>query len=387
MTHDLLRKYRIYLKIRWRMLYSFAKHLYYDLLYLVKLTELLKVVLAIVLVIGFIGVLVLGFIAFWNTYFVKYLGLKPLILPLPQQLLSSRFNIFWIAGAAGGSLLSMFIKPKLDKFADKVSAKPKMIYIFGSNVLTEKLIKSLVDLGIGPMIALIAEKKYYWIEDLGKTVDVLILDSPDELRMPTLYDKIKFTNAIKVISLVEDPELNQHIILNVRRNNPDVEIVILSRNRPYILDLVGDHVKNITVIEDLETITREIIRRLALGFIYSPVIEAPTPKEYVNKKPSDIEKDFNGKVVVLGVKRNNEIIPSPETIEPNDVLIMYLVDPGVLREFLQLLPIEKAEAITQTQETQIRETQLEASTEESNKDRKMDTVLKKFTKPSDETQQ
>ncbi len=341
LTHDAFRKYRIYLKIRWRMLYSFARHLYYDLVYLVKLAELVRVIAALAILAAFIFILALGFIAFWNIYMVKYLGMHPISLPQPQQLLSSRFNIFWIVGAAGGSLLSMFIKPKLDKFADKVNAKPRVIYVFGSNVLTQKLIRDLINLGIGPMIALIAERKYYWIEDLGKTIDVLILDSPDELKMPTIYDKITFRNALKIISLVDDPELNQHIILNVRRNNPDAEIIILSRNRPYILDLVGEHVRNITVIEDLETITREIIRKLALGFIYPPVIEAPIPEDYIGKRPDDIERDFNQKIIVLGVKRNDKILHTPEKFEKNDMLILYLTDTRVLREFLQLLPLEK----------------------------------------------
>ena len=343
------RKYRVWLKIRWNASMKFFKHMYYDVIYLIRLTAFIKTLLYIGIVIAFLILIGLGLIYIWNEYFyyffVKILHFNVSKIELPDmRTLFSRFNIFWILGAIGGSLLSVFIKPKLEKFADKVNAKPYMIYIFGSNTLVQKLINELIRLGLGPMVALFADRKYYWIEDLGKAVDVLILDSPDELRMPTIYDKITFKNALKVISLVDSPEDNQHIILNVRRNNPDVEIIVLSRNKPYILDLVGTSIQNITIIEDLDTISREIIRRLALGFIYAPVIESFVPEDYIGRTPRDLEEDFGGKIKVLGIKRGGRIINAIDIkFEEHDKLLLYLADENVLREFIHLIPVKTPE--------------------------------------------
>lgn len=355
MKLEVFRKYRIMLKIRWNYGMRLFKHLYYEGIYLIRLTEFIKTLIIIGLAIVFILGILLIVIYFWNQYIVflanNYFNTNLNEIEFPNfSAMMGRFNIFWILGAIGGSLLSVFIKPKLDKFADKVNAKPNMIYVFGSNTLTQRVINEFIKLGIGPMVALIADRKYYWIEELGKVVDVLILDSPEEIRMPTIYDKIKFRNALKVISLVDSPEENQHIILNVRRNNPDVEIIVLSRNKPYILDLVGENLQKITVIEDLETITREIIRRLALGFIHAPVIESYVPEDYIGKSPELLEEDFNGKIRILGVKRNGEII-HPDTLMENDKLIIYLLHEKAIQEFLQLLPLEKTEIVMREAET------------------------------------
>jgi len=365
---EAFRKYRVWFKIRWNYGMRTFKHLYYEGLYLIRLTAFLKTLLFVGIGLGFIFLLIITIIFFWNEYIVfaaKYFfNVEIFEIKLPEyKELFSRFNIFWIFGAIGGSLLSVFIKPKLEKFADKVNAKQCMIYIFGSNTLAQKIVNEFIKLGIGPMVALIADKKYYWIEDLGKAVDILILDSPEELRMPTIYDKIKFKNALKVISLVDSPEDNQHIILNVRRNNPDVEIIVLSRNKPHILDLVGQNVQNITVIEDLDTITREIIRRLALGFIHAPVIESYVPEDYIGKTPKVLESDFNGKIKILGVKRGGEIV-FPETLDANDRLIIYLMDDKILKEFLQLLPVTVIKGEVPIAEESERRQGLESKVEE-----------------------
>ncbi len=380
---EAFRRYRIMLKIRWNYGMRLVKNLYYEGIYLIRLTAFIKTLVLIGVGLGVILALVFVAIYFWNEYIVFFarnilkINLNEVVFPSLGSSLMGRFNIFWILGALGGSLLSVFIKPKLDKFADKVNAKPNMIYIFGSNTLTQRVINEFIKLGIGPLVALIADKKYYWIEELGKIVDVLILDSPEELRMPTIYDKIKFKNALKIISLVDSPEDNQHIILNVRRNNPEAEIIVLSRNKPYILDLVGEKLEKITIIEDLETITREIIRRLALGFIHAPVIEAYVPEDYLGRSPKLLEEDFNGKIKVLGVKRNGKII-FPEKLNKDDKLIIYLLREKAIQEFLQLLPLEKTEIVmeeTKEIKAEVPEKRIESKEEnilEKLKEKKMD---------------
>lgn len=277
-------------------------------------------------------------------------GMKPIKLDL------GRFSPLFVLGGIGGMLVNVFLKPKLERFADRVNAKPLMIYVFGSNEMTRRLVSSLIQLGLGPMTALISEKSMYWIESLGANLDLLILDNPDELKAETLYERIGFKNALRVVILVEDRELSQHILVNVRKVNPDIEIIILSQYKPPIIDLAGSYAYNIRIINDIETISNEIIRRLALGFDYAPVIEADVPEDYINENPNAIEEDFNFKVKVLGVKRENEIITT-DKLKKGDKILLYLKDRTALREFLTLIP--KKFAVTSTVEEEKSETKLE----------------------------
>jgi len=321
----------------------YFKHFYYMIKYIVRLTEFIKTFIVIGVFIGLIILIALYIIMLYNTYLAVQYNLPTVKIDF------SRFSPLFILGWIAGSLLSVFLKPKLERFADRVNAKPKMIYIFGSNDLTRNLVRNLISLGFGPMTALIAEKSYYWIEALGPQVDLLILDVPEELKVETLYQKVTFKNAIKIVILIDDPELSQHVLVNVRKVNPDAPIIVLSQYKPPIIDLVGEHVQGIQIINDIETIVGEIIRRLALGFDYAPVIEAYAPEEYIGKSFEDLEYDFNYKVKVLGVKRGDQILQQTR-IEKNDRIILYLLDRKILREFLALIP--KVEVKVELKEVQ-----------------------------------
>ncbi len=328
---EYFRKYRIRFKILYNQGRLYFKHFYYMVKFIVRLTEFIKTFIIIGVFIGILFLLALYIIQLYNTYLVPMYHLKEIKIDF------SRYSPLFAIGWLGGMLLSVFLKPKLERFADRVNAKPQMIYIFGSNDMTRKLVYSLIELGLGPMTALISEKSLYWIEALGAQLDLLILDNPEELKTETLYDKITFKNALKVVILVEDTELSQHILVNVRRVNPNASIILLSQYKPPIIDLVGQYTPNIHIINDIETISNEIIRRLALGFDYAPVIEAFVPEDYVNRPIHAIEEDFNNKVKVLGVKRQGEIVIA-DKFKKGDKVILYLVDRKALREFLVLIP-------------------------------------------------
>ncbi|MGQ4891942.1 MAG: hypothetical protein ACP6IP_05565 [Candidatus Njordarchaeia archaeon] len=325
------RKYRIRFRILYNQGYAYFKHFYYMGKYIIRLTELIKTFIAIGIVIGILFLLALYIIGLYNTYLAPAYNLPTVKIDL------KRFSPIFIIGWLGGMLVNVFLKPKLERFADRVSAKPLMVYVFGSNEMTRHLVNNLIELGLGPMTALIAEKSLYWIEALGAKLDLLILDNPEELKVETLYERIKFKNALRIVILVENRELSQHILVNVRKVNPDAEIIILSQYKPPIIDLAGSYAYNIRVINDIETITNEIIRRLALGFDYAPVIEAEVPSEYFDKPTSAIEEDFNYKVKVLGIKRGEDIILT-DKFRKGDRALLYLKNKKALREFLALIP-------------------------------------------------
>lgn len=348
---DIFRKYRIRYKIYKSMIMKLIKHTYNYAKYLIKVAALLKLVLYLAIFILFVASLVIVVVFFYNNYIVPLLSslieLSPIsfsLSGLTQTLFSSRINPLYFIGVLAGAILSAFMRPKLEHFSVRVKSKKTVIYVFGSNQLVHDFVKSLCNMGFGPLVALIAEKEKPWMMEVKTYIDLLTLDTPEALADEILYNKIEFKNALKVLILVDEPQLAQHILVNVRKVNPDVPIILLSRNKPPLLDLVGKSIKNVVVLDDIDLTSRELVRRLGLGFAYATAIEAPVPKDYVGRRPSDIESDFDHRIKVLAVKRAARIF-MPEKFEQNDILILYLVDSKVLREFLQLLPISPFEEL------------------------------------------
>ncbi len=365
---DVFRKYRIRYKIYRNRLMRFLRHLIHDLLYIVRISALLRMILYFALFILFVGFIAYVAIFFYNQYAVpllgKYLNLAPIELSVDRirgLLFSRQTNPIYAVGFVLGTALSAFMRPKLEKFVEKVRTKRSVIYVFGCSDITRQFVASMCEFGFGPLIALIAEREKPWMANYSAYVDLLTLDDPDILRDPTIYERIGFKNALKVLILVDDKELAQHILLNVRRNNPSVEIVLLSRNKPPLLELAEGFVENIKVIDDVDITNRELIRQISLGFMYANAVETLVPQDYVGRTPEDLESDFNGRLKVLAVKRGHSII-TPREFQENDILILYLVDPRALREFLQLLPISPFEEIMSLKETKASEGESHAAT-------------------------
>jgi|GEM_PF-3253729 len=356
---DLLRKYRIRYKIYRNRLMRFIKHLYNYAKYLVKIADLLKLILYFVIFILFVISITIVMIFFYNQYLVPLLSaiaeLQPIYFSLSgmvKTMFSSRMNPLYFIGFLFSAVLSAFMRPKLEHFAVRVKSKKAVVYVFGSNEITYQFVKSMCDFGFGPLIALIAEKEKPWMTEIKSHIDLLTLDTPEVLADSVLYRKIGFQNALKILILVENSELAQHILVNIRKVNPKAEIVILSRNKPPLLDFVGDQIENIIILDDIDLTSRELVRRLSLGFVYANAVEVLVPKDYIGREPKDIEDDFNHRIKVLAVKRRGRIY-IPEKLEPDDILILYLVDTAALKEFLQLLPISPFEEIQTISESKI----------------------------------
>ncbi len=359
---DIMRRKRIkYLIIKNKLL-RIVKHWIHDMIYIVRISALLTMLLYLIIFVGIIALIIASFYLLYNQFIVNMLGgalnLKPVTFS-PSSLLgtlfSGRTNPLYAIGFLFGTALSAFLRPKLEKFIEKVKTKKTLIYVFGSNEITRHFIESICAFGFGPLLALIAEKERPWMDKYRSIIDLLVVDDPEVLKDPTVYSKIGFQNAINVLILVDDRELAQHILLNIRKTNPNVQVLLLSRNKPPILDVVGEHLKNIKVIDDIDITNRELVRQISLGFVYANAVETIIPREYIGKTPNDLESDFNFRLKVLGVKRG-DLILLPDKFEAEDIVILYLHDPKALREFLQLLPISPFEEIKPIQTTQTKET-------------------------------
>lgn len=328
MTLPPLRGLRVRTKIKVERIVNRIKHYYYSLIGVVRLFSAIKILLLVFIGLGFLIFLILLVIDAWNMFLVSH-GLPKLGLPFPL------WRIFFVMGWILGALMSFFTKPKVKKFADKVAAKPSMIYLFGSNRLTEMLLNKLMSLGMGVRTALIAEKKRLWIENLPAEINTLILDDPQELKSDTLYDIVQFKNASKIIVLIEDPDLCGNILTRVRKVNQEVELLLLSNNKPAFLDLSTGRIEKIEVIKDTNAILRELTGKLALGYQRPDVISLPLPPTYEGRPPSSIEKDFKERVKVLGIKRNGDIKDTTE-LRSGDQILLYLKDAKVLGDLLHL---------------------------------------------------
>lgn len=290
----------------------------------------MKILFLVLAGIGFLLFLALLTIDAWNMYIAPSSGLPQIGFPFPM------YRILFVMGWILGAVMSFFTKPKVKKFADKVKAKPRMIYVFGSNRLTEMLLNELLNLGMGMRTSLIAGRKRLWIENLPEGINKLILDNLEELETETLYNIIQFENAKRVIILVDDSNLAGNILTNVRKVNPEVEVLLLSNNKPAFLDLSAGKIENVQIIEDSEAILRELTGQLALGYERPDVISLPVPSAYVNRSPSLIEKDFKKGLKVLGTERNEKILKDVSKLQADDHILLYLQNTKVLADLLQL---------------------------------------------------
>lgn len=350
---DLFRRQKIRFIIMKNALMKNIKHLIHSALYIVRISALFKLIGYFIVFIVFLLGLVFFAIFIYNQYiviFADFLGFKlsPIVFSLSSltsMLFSRQTNPIYVVGFILGSALSAFMRPKLERFVEKVKTKRSVIYVFGSNKITEEFVRVMCEYGFGPLIALIAEKERPWMEDIKAFIDLLTLDDVEILYDETIYRRIGFQNALKILILVDDKNLSQHILLNVRKYNNTAEVILLSRNKPPLLDLVGSSIENIRIIDDIDITKRALIRTLSVGFMYADAVEVPVPKEYIGKTPKTLEDDFNNRIKVLGVKRRNQIV-YPESFENGDLLILYLIDAKVLKEFLQLLPISPFETVS-----------------------------------------
>lgn len=346
---DVLRKQRVRYMIYRNRLMRFAKHLIHDALYIVRISMLLRLIGYFIVFILVLGGAIYAVYLLYNQFIVPSVGhslnLEPISFSVESvsgMLFSRRMNPLYAIGFLFGMAMSAFMRPKLEKFVEKVKTKKTVIYVFGMNEITRKFVESLCEFGFGPLVALIAERQKPWMDEYKAKIDLLVLDDPDILKDPTVYKRIGFKNALKVLILTDDKEYAQHILLNVRKNNPSTEIILLSRNKPPILDVVGGFLENIRIIDDIDITNRELIRQISLGFMHANAVETMVPDPYIGKSPSDLENDFNKRLRVLAVRRMDKIM-LPEKFERGDILILYLVDPKALQEFLQLLPISPFE--------------------------------------------
>ena len=279
--------------------------------------------------------IVLGLIILVLLFFLIFVPLLMVILDSSTNVgeyqswmidsLTSPEVIRWAAAIIGivTILIRMMIKSPINKYRGKVNARKDVTYIFGSSKPAEQFLFEMVHrYGYEERVSLIADSDLLWIRKLKAQIDVYVVEDMKEFEKPNLYEIIGFKNATRVMILTESIELNQNILTNIRQVRPDVEIILLSQYAPNFVfsDLVND--ENLSLIEDLDVTVQGLVLSLSLDFDFPQTAEIDIPRTYIGKTGDTMSSDIPKLEVVL-IRRGDELLPSHESMRPDDKIIVY----------------------------------------------------------------
>ncbi len=279
--------------------------------------------------------IVLGLIILVLLFFLIFVPLLMVILDSSTDVsayqswmidsLTSPEVIRWAAAIIGivTILIRMMIKSPINKYRGKVNARKDVTYIFGSSKPAEQFLFEMVHrYGYEERVSLIADSDLLWIRKLKTQIDVYVVEDMKEFEKPNLYEIIGFKNATRVMILTESIELNQNILTNIRQVRPDVEIILLSQYAPNFVfsDLVND--ENLSLIEDLDVTVQGLVLSLSLDFDFPQTAEIDIPRTYIGKTGDTMSSDIP-KLEVILIRRGDELLPSHESMRPDDRIIVY----------------------------------------------------------------
>lgn len=167
------------------------------------------------------------------------------------------------------------------------------------------------------------------VSNLSTSLDVLGVIG-DAVSLSTLKDASVETCDV-LLAVTNSDEINMLCCLFARKANPKIKTIARVRNPVYSKELryIKDEL-GLTLIINPEMATAREIARL-LRFPAANEVQTFSrgrveltsflvPENIANKKVKDFSKNFNGKLLFVGIERNDEIIvPHGETIVlPND---------------------------------------------------------------------
>ncbi|MFW9854654.1 MAG: hypothetical protein ACFFFG_06320 [Candidatus Thorarchaeota archaeon] len=231
----------------------------------------------------------------------------------------------------------LFKKRQIRKFAEKAVERQNSIFVFGSNIFAEAFLERLIEIGAQSKVALIADRKFDWIEEIREQ-DVLVLveERRDEYGKRNLYENIGFQHAEKVIILHEDPVIIQNIMSFIA--NTELKVILLAQFAPpFVHYLGGQKSEQIIIVDNLFQIVRELYRQMDLQLSKPPVVSIPIPKSLINRSLEDLKIPS---VMVLNIFREEDerkILPLTELAKSTDRLMLYLEQPDSLSTLVDFL--------------------------------------------------
>ena len=263
------------------------------------------------------------------------------LLPIPLAVLSGQDYNYWFDWILNFIITSdvfrlfaaligiviivvrLMVQSPINKYRDKVNSRKNVTYVFGSSKPAEQFLFEMIhQYGYEEQVSLVADADLLWIRKLKALIDIYVVEDLKEFEKPNLYDIIGFKNASRILILSESIELNQNILTNIRQVRPDVEIVILSQYAPNFVfsGLVQD--ENLVIIEDLDVTVEGLVLSLSLDFRFPQTSEIDVPRTYIGKTGDDMSSDIP-KLEVLLIRREEDLLPSLEIMEPNDRITVF----------------------------------------------------------------
>jgi hypothetical protein len=239
-------------------------------------------------------------------------------------------------------------KKKFKKFAEDVSEATEqrldIIYVLGFNEIAERFVGRLIELGAENRIAIISPKELLWMSELPEAIKVLIEEREEEFLKPGMYEAIGFSNAEKIVILLEDPKIIQSILNHVRAQT-DAEIIMLSRFAPQFVKYISRTQKEarVRIVEDVRPIARELLEFFEVDISFPPVYSIPVDKEWIGLITADLK--IPG-CVILKIEREigdkvEFITPQGQKLQDGDKIVLYITKQGSLRDLVSTLTTSK----------------------------------------------
>lgn len=232
----------------------------------------------------------------------------------------------------------VFKKRTIKKFAEEVSQRSNSIYIFGHNQYSEAFVLHLIETGAAEKVAVISNKRLLWIEEAKEQgVSTLIEEREEEYRKETLYRLIGFEDAEKVFILFETPQMIENILSGVRSQTQKADVFILGRFAPpFMLYLSRTREERIHIIDDVESIARELLDELPLNQTIAPVVEIPVPKKMIGETASEVSLKGSE---ILRIVREKDLLSPKNILKENDYLLIFLKEPDSLKTLIHELSL------------------------------------------------
>lgn len=222
--------------------------------------------------------------------------------------------------------MSFLKRRRIRKFAEKAVERRSTIFVFGSNIFAEAFIDHLITIGAHEKVSLISDKKLAWVEEVEKTINVLIEERREEYSKRNLYENIGFQSAEKVIILHEEPIIIQNIMSFI--SDEDLKVVLIEQFAPpFVHYLAAQKQGHIVIVDNLFQIVRELYNQMNLPLAKPQVISIPISGKLKELNLANLEIPGIKVVNILRENSKERIFPLDNPIQENDRLLLYLEEP------------------------------------------------------------
>ena len=210
--------------------------------------------------------------------------------------------------------------------ADDLFKPLKNIIIFGSGIISKKIVKELLNLSLPHHITVVMDKNMIWARQImkpkPKNLEIITVNEREEFSRIDLYISLGLSRTYDILVLTEEKALTQSIIENILKLNTTSSITLLNRYAPEFMSIIGKDLKNVTVIDDIKATKEDILNVLDLSVTESPAGFVPVPPEFYGKRGKEMELILKG-CSIMKIYRDGKLLdPRTRMIEGDKLLLL-----------------------------------------------------------------